>query len=204
MQVLGGRVSIKGSNTETAMNPSGEEHVAPVTPITMGLYVQEESKGAGFGRRGSHITGTSFQYLNSRVSSERAERFQHWRPNRCRIIPESVIYSYGTILLDLLSGKHIPPSHKISNINKRSRSKYEDLHCMGTNNLPRRIHEMTTKAKGVQPSKAKIYIDTRTRKDGSIVTEKAVIVIVRILIFISILFLCFAQFSNRRLWGEGE
>ncbi|KAH1210004.1 hypothetical protein GmHk_15G044395 [Glycine max] len=31
---------------------------------------------------------------------------------------------------------------KISNINKRSRTKYEDLHCMGTNNLPRRIHEM--------------------------------------------------------------
>ena len=28
-----------------------------------------------------------------------------------RIIPESVIYSYGTVLLDLLSGKHIPPSH---------------------------------------------------------------------------------------------
>ncbi|WOH00624.1 hypothetical protein DCAR_0934458 [Daucus carota subsp. sativus] len=28
-----------------------------------------------------------------------------------RVIPESVIYSYGTILLDLLSGKHIPPSH---------------------------------------------------------------------------------------------
>ncbi|KAH1264576.1 hypothetical protein GmHk_01G000473 [Glycine max] len=31
---------------------------------------------------------------------------------------------------------------KIRNINKRSHSKYEDLHCMGTNNLPRRIHEM--------------------------------------------------------------
>ncbi|XP_020094369.1 probable serine/threonine-protein kinase At4g35230 isoform X1 [Ananas comosus] len=29
-----------------------------------------------------------------------------------RVIPESVIYSYGTVLLDLLSGKHIPPSHK--------------------------------------------------------------------------------------------
>lgn len=27
------------------------------------------------------------------------------------VIPESVIYSYGTILIDLLSGKHIPPSH---------------------------------------------------------------------------------------------
>ncbi|KAH1193352.1 hypothetical protein GmHk_19G054415 [Glycine max] len=66
---------------------------------------------------------------------------------------------------------------KISNINKRSRSKYEDLHCMGTNNLPRRIHEKTTKAKGVQPSRAEIYIDTRTRKDGSIVTKKAAILI---------------------------
>lgn len=28
-----------------------------------------------------------------------------------RVIAESVIYSYGTVLLDLLSGKHIPPSH---------------------------------------------------------------------------------------------
>lgn len=28
-----------------------------------------------------------------------------------KVTPESVIYSFGTILLDLLSGKHIPPSH---------------------------------------------------------------------------------------------
>ena len=28
-----------------------------------------------------------------------------------RITPESMIYSFGTLLLDLLSGKHIPPSH---------------------------------------------------------------------------------------------
>lgn len=26
---------------------------------------------------------------------------------------ESVVYSFGTLLLDLLSGKHIPPSHVI-------------------------------------------------------------------------------------------
>ncbi|XP_077244929.1 serine/threonine-protein kinase BSK2-like isoform X1 [Tasmannia lanceolata] len=30
-----------------------------------------------------------------------------------RVIPESVTYSYGTVLLDLLSGKHIPPSHAL-------------------------------------------------------------------------------------------
>uniref|UniRef100_A0A0C9S2I1 non-specific serine/threonine protein kinase n=1 Tax=Wollemia nobilis TaxID=56998 RepID=A0A0C9S2I1_9CONI len=30
-----------------------------------------------------------------------------------RVTPESVIYSYGTVLLDLLSGKHIPPSRAI-------------------------------------------------------------------------------------------
>lgn len=33
-----------------------------------------------------------------------------------RVIPESVIYSYGTVLLDLLSGKHIPPSHALDMI----------------------------------------------------------------------------------------
>lgn len=36
-----------------------------------------------------------------------------------RITPESVIYSFGTLLLDLLSGKHIPPSH-VSNLAKIS------------------------------------------------------------------------------------
>ncbi|KAL5123217.1 hypothetical protein HKD37_02G003846 [Glycine soja] len=62
---------------------------------------------------------------------------------------------------------------KIRNINKRNRLKYEDLHCMGIKNLSRRIHEMTTKAKGVQPSRAEIYIDTQTRKDGNLFTENA-------------------------------
>ncbi|KAH1265931.1 Serine/threonine-protein kinase BSK6 [Glycine max] len=28
----------------------------------------------------------------------------------CRVTPQSVVYSFGTLLLDLLSGKHIPPS----------------------------------------------------------------------------------------------
>ncbi|KAL5154498.1 hypothetical protein HKD37_19G053844 [Glycine soja] len=39
IQVLGAHVSIKGSNAETVVTPSGEEHVAHVIPI-MGLYVQ--------------------------------------------------------------------------------------------------------------------------------------------------------------------
>ncbi|KAI8029806.1 Serine/threonine-protein kinase BSK5 [Camellia lanceoleosa] len=31
----------------------------------------------------------------------------------CRVTSESVVYSFGTLLLDLLSGKHIPPSHAL-------------------------------------------------------------------------------------------
>ncbi|XP_073222993.1 uncharacterized protein [Cicer arietinum] len=66
---------------------------------------------------------------------------------------------------------------KISNMNKKHRTKYDYIHCMGTKNLPQLIHEMTTKARGKQPSRAQIYINTRTRKDGSIVNEKAANVI---------------------------
>ncbi|CAI0471210.1 unnamed protein product [Linum tenue] len=30
-----------------------------------------------------------------------------------RVTPESVVYSFGTLVLDILSGKHIPPSHAL-------------------------------------------------------------------------------------------
>ncbi|KAE8725316.1 putative serine/threonine-protein kinase [Hibiscus syriacus] len=37
-----------------------------------------------------------------------------------RVTPESVIYSFGTLLLDLLSGKHILPSHALDLIRDRN------------------------------------------------------------------------------------
>lgn len=37
-----------------------------------------------------------------------------------RITPESVTYSFGTLLLDVLSGKHIPPSHALDLIRDRN------------------------------------------------------------------------------------
>ncbi|MBA0651385.1 hypothetical protein Goklo_018715 [Gossypium klotzschianum] len=37
-----------------------------------------------------------------------------------RVTPESVIYSFGTLLLDLRSGKHIPPSHALDLIRDRN------------------------------------------------------------------------------------
>ncbi|XAR63072.1 Non-specific serine/threonine protein kinase [Bertholletia excelsa] len=37
-----------------------------------------------------------------------------------KITPESVIYSMGTLLLDILSGKHIPPSHALDLIRERN------------------------------------------------------------------------------------
>ncbi|EYU23481.1 hypothetical protein ABFS82_01G073700 [Erythranthe guttata] len=37
-----------------------------------------------------------------------------------RVTPESVFYSFGTLLLDLLSGKHIPPSHALDLIKDRN------------------------------------------------------------------------------------
>ncbi|XP_039685711.1 uncharacterized protein [Medicago truncatula] len=62
---------------------------------------------------------------------------------------------------------------KASTINKQNRAKYQDVHCMGTKSLPKFIDEKMKKGKGVMPGRQDIYIETRTRKDGSIVNEKA-------------------------------
>ncbi|XP_021757327.1 probable serine/threonine-protein kinase At5g41260 [Chenopodium quinoa] len=48
-----------------------------------------------------------------------------------RISPESVIYSFGTLLLDLLSGKHIPPSHALDLIREKNFSMLIDSNLEG-------------------------------------------------------------------------
>lgn len=48
-----------------------------------------------------------------------------------RISPESVIYSFGTLLLDLLSGKHIPPSHALDLIRGKNFSMLIDSNLEG-------------------------------------------------------------------------
>ncbi|KAG6778041.1 hypothetical protein POTOM_017886 [Populus tomentosa] len=48
-----------------------------------------------------------------------------------RVTPESVIYSFGTVLLDLLSGKHIPPSRAIDMIRGENIILLMDSHLEG-------------------------------------------------------------------------
>ncbi|AEE32609.1 unnamed protein product [Arabidopsis thaliana] len=47
------------------------------------------------------------------------------------LIPESVVFSFGTFLLDLLSGKHIPPSHAVGTIQKQNLNVLMDSHLEG-------------------------------------------------------------------------
>ncbi|PON66210.1 Brassinosteroid signaling kinase [Parasponia andersonii] len=48
-----------------------------------------------------------------------------------RVTPESNIYSFGTVLLDLLSGKHIPPSHALDMIREKNIILLTDSHLEG-------------------------------------------------------------------------
>ncbi|XP_019435786.1 PREDICTED: probable serine/threonine-protein kinase At4g35230 isoform X2 [Lupinus angustifolius] len=48
-----------------------------------------------------------------------------------RVTPESVIYSFGTVLLDLLSGKHIPPSHALDMIQGKNNMLLMESHLEG-------------------------------------------------------------------------
>ncbi|KAL0913993.1 hypothetical protein M5K25_017488 [Dendrobium thyrsiflorum] len=48
-----------------------------------------------------------------------------------RVTPESVIFSFGTVLLDLLSGKHIPPTHALDMIRGKNILLLMDSHLEG-------------------------------------------------------------------------
>lgn len=48
-----------------------------------------------------------------------------------RVTPESVIFSFGTVLLDLLSGKRIPPTHALDMIRGRDILRLMDSHLEG-------------------------------------------------------------------------
>ncbi|KAE9456871.1 hypothetical protein C3L33_11234, partial [Rhododendron williamsianum] len=48
-----------------------------------------------------------------------------------RVTPESVMFSFGTVLLDLLSGKHIPPTHALDMIRGKNILLLMDSHLEG-------------------------------------------------------------------------
>ncbi|KAI3682789.1 hypothetical protein L1987_83033 [Smallanthus sonchifolius] len=62
-------------------------------------------------------------------------------------------------------------------VKRSSRSKMKEPHITGTKSFARLAHELATKNNDVYPTRAEMYITTRTRKDGSIVDDKAVEVV---------------------------
>ncbi|KAL4355570.1 hypothetical protein GQ457_06G013530 [Hibiscus cannabinus] len=64
--------------------------------------------------------------------------------------------------------------------NRSNRSKLEEPHCTGTGSFPRIVEDMTKESNEIQPTRADVYVKSRTRKDGSIVNSKAVVVVERI------------------------
>ncbi|KAI3783833.1 hypothetical protein L1987_42921 [Smallanthus sonchifolius] len=55
---------------------------------------------------------------------------------------------------------------------RSSRSKMKEPHVTGTKSFARVAHELATKNNDVYPTRAEMYITTRTRKDGSVVDDK--------------------------------
>ncbi|GMJ14409.1 hypothetical protein HRI_005110100 [Hibiscus trionum] len=64
--------------------------------------------------------------------------------------------------------------------NRLNRSKLDEPHCTGTRSFPRIFEDMTAESSGIPPSRADVYVRTRTRKNGSIVNSAAAVVVERI------------------------
>ncbi|KAI3675407.1 hypothetical protein L1987_84997 [Smallanthus sonchifolius] len=96
------------------------------------------------------------------------------------------------VSLDILSGERFPCKRKRIGIHllspnllfiqmkqstcavkRSSRSKMKEPHITGIKSFARLAHELATKNNDVYPTRAEMYITTRTRKDGSIVDDKA-------------------------------
>ncbi|XLR31975.1 hypothetical protein HN51_051942 [Arachis hypogaea] len=71
---------------------------------------------------------------NSRDGKSYSTNLAYTPPEYLRngwVTPESVIFSFGTVLLDLLSGKHIPPSHALDMIRGKNILRLMDSHLEG-------------------------------------------------------------------------
>ncbi|KAJ9561708.1 hypothetical protein OSB04_006868 [Centaurea solstitialis] len=58
-------------------------------------------------------------------------------------------------------------------VRRSSRSKMDEPHVTGTKSFARLAHERAMDNNGVYPTRGEMYVTTRTRKDGSIVDNKA-------------------------------
>ncbi|GMI77175.1 hypothetical protein HRI_001386800 [Hibiscus trionum] len=64
--------------------------------------------------------------------------------------------------------------------NRSNRSKLSEPHCTGTRSFPRIVEDLTAESNGIPPTRADVYVRSRTRKDGSIVNSRAAVVVERI------------------------
>ncbi|GLU22201.1 hypothetical protein SLE2022_382930 [Rubroshorea leprosula] len=62
---------------------------------------------------------------------------------------------------------------KISKQNKENRQKLEEPHCLGTKTFAQFANKEESFANGRKPSRVELYIQSRTKKDGGPVSEKA-------------------------------
>ncbi|MCD7462914.1 hypothetical protein HAX54_049626 [Datura stramonium] len=113
----------------------GVSHPRAVTPAPELLSEMDEASGVG-NLRHKRLANLDWHWITVAVKAHslyhdlnayrvlfdaewRSSSFLFWADENSRdgrVTQESVVFSYGTVLLDLLSGKHIPPGHALDMI----------------------------------------------------------------------------------------
>ncbi|KAI3798896.1 hypothetical protein L1987_34180 [Smallanthus sonchifolius] len=135
---------------------------------TQRIVVTFNKFGKPMGDEGNELV----QYLGTlmRMADHVSIEYSEWR--KVPVQKKEDMYS-------LVKSKFIIHPDETSNndltcaVKRSSRSKMKEPHITWTKSFARLAHELATKNNDVYPTRAEMYITTRTRKDGSIVDDKA-------------------------------
>ncbi|KAL4284030.1 hypothetical protein GQ457_16G017920 [Hibiscus cannabinus] len=119
------------------------------------------------------IDEATLKHVKKWVLSDMSTKWRQWKNEL-----KSQIFDENQTVEQIIENCKDPRGQSVTN--RSNRSKLEEPHCTGKRSFPRIVEDLTKESDGSPPTRADVYVKSRTRKDVSIVNSKAAVVVERI------------------------